>query len=242
VTLAGRTSRPSLKSEERPRGPRPRSGQGERLAIVRLKFAIPRNFWLWSFTRRHPELLVEVHNTMTVEGTDTLAEFEVYGPPTDWSREIGALPQVYEVHRLGPETLPGRYQVRFRQPVYLSLAHEVGVLLRYPRTAQDGTFSCETIARVDQIHRLVSALNDSGLPAEVVSLRPEALRSCRPALTRIQRDLFRQALASGYFEVPRRTTLTALSKQISRSKSSVSRTLAVVERKLAETAFQNSGA
>jgi predicted DNA binding protein len=55
-------------------------------------------------------------------------------------------------------------------------------------------------------------------------------------LTSIQRALFRQALALGYFEVPRRITLTQLAHKVSRNKSSVSTTLATVERKLAEFA------
>ncbi len=55
-------------------------------------------------------------------------------------------------------------------------------------------------------------------------------------MTAVQRAMFRQALERGYFDVPRRITLTQLARELSRSKSTVSMTLATVERKLAEAA------
>jgi hypothetical protein len=208
----------------------------DRLAIVRLEFGIPRGVWLSGFTRKHPDLLVEVHNTLTVDSKKTLGDFEIYGPPTDWTREIAGYPDVLHVERLDVFPDLGRYRVLFRQPIYLSIAHELAVLLSYPRITQAGIFTCETVARTSQVRRLVMALRDAGCEARIVSLRRDSLRSCRPVFTPVQRNLFRQALASGYFEVPRRITLGGLAKKLSRSKSSVSETLAIVERKLAETA------
>jgi predicted DNA binding protein len=222
--------------ESRPFESRSPPDYADRLAIIRLEFEIPHGVWLSRFTRKHPDLLVEVHNTMTVDPKQTLGDFEIYGPPTDWTREIAECPDVLRVERLDVFPDLGRYRVLFRQPIYLTIAHELAVLLSYPRITQGGIFTCETIAPTSQVRCLVAALRDSGCKARVVSLRRDSLRSCRPVFTPVQRDLFRQALASGYFEVPRRISLSGLAKKLSRSKSSVSETLAVVERKLAETA------
>jgi HTH DNA binding domain len=222
--------------ESRPIGNRSPAAYGDRLAIIRLELEIPHGTWLSGFTRKHPDLLVEVHNTMTVNPTNTIGDFEIYGPATDWTREIAEYPDVLHVERLDVFPDLGRYRVVFRQPIYLRIARELSVLLSYPRITQAGIFTCETVARTSQVRRLVTALRDSGCRVRIVSLRRDSLRSCRPVFTPVQRDLFRQALASGYFEVPRRITLSGLAKKLSRSKSSVSETLAIVERKLAETA------
>jgi len=143
---------------------------------------------------------------------------------------------VIDVDRL--HVLPGlgRFRVRFQEPVYLRIVHELEMHLRYPRSARNGIYRCETIARTTEIRRLVSALFAAGCRPRVVLLWREALRSLRPILTPVQRELFSEAFASGYFDVPRRITLTALARKVSRSKSSVSRALAIVERKLAESA------
>jgi len=207
----------------------------DRLAIMRLEFDIPRDVWLSAFSRAHPDLLIEVHNTMTVAPKQTLGDFEIYGPKKDWTSEIARYRDVLQVTRLDVFPDLSRYRVRFSQPIYLALAHDLALLLRYPRTAQDGVFNCETVAETSQVHRLIARLRDAGCKARVVSLRRDSLRSCRPTFTPVQREIFRQALASGYFEVPRRITLTGLATKLSRSKSTVSETLAVVERKLAET-------
>jgi hypothetical protein len=106
----------------------------EHLAVMKLRFRMPRSIWLSSFTRRHPEVLVEVHNPMTMGQANTLGEFEIRDPPIDWTREIAKSPNVIEVHRLGPLSNLGRHRVLFRQPMHLSLAHEFGLLLRYPRS------------------------------------------------------------------------------------------------------------
>jgi HTH DNA binding domain len=222
--------------ESRPFRSRSPQSHPDRLAIMRLEFEIPRDVWLSAFSRAHPDLLIEVHNTMTVAPKQTLGDFEIYGPRRDWTNEVAGYPDVLDVERL--EVFPdlGRYRVRFLQPIFLSLAHALSLLLSYPMTTQAGVYSCETVAQTQQVRGLITALRDAGCKARVVSLRRDSLRSCRPAFTPVQRDVFRQALASGYFEVPRRITLTGLATKLSRSKSSVSETLAVVERKLAETA------
>ena len=121
-------------------------------------------------------------------------------------------------------------------PPFIRIAKEHGLLLRYPRTVEGGTITCETVAHRTQLQGFVAALRDMGRKARVLSLRADAVRSASLTLTAPQRNIFQQALAAGYFEVPRRITLTQLAHKLGRSKSSVSVELAIVERKLAENA------
>jgi HTH DNA binding domain len=207
-----------------------------RFTVMRFELEIPRRVWLSRFTREHIELLVEVHSTLTVSPTNTVGEFEIYGPLQDWTREISRFPDVIEVARIPVFPGVGRYHVLFREPIHLRIARKVGVHLRYPWAVRNGILQCESIARASEIRRLIASLQNAGCQPRVIYLRGAALRTLRPILTHVQRELFRQAFASGYYDVPRRITLTALAKKVSRSKSSVSRALAVVERKFAESA------
>jgi predicted DNA binding protein len=212
------------------------SSQPDRLAIMKLEIGNLSSLWYDGFSRRHPELVLEATSVTTLPGNDTLGEYEIYGPPEDWTNEISESPDVVEVERLGDSPEFGRYRIRYRRSPLIALATELEVLVRYPRTIRNGTLSCEVIARISQLRRAVDALSRAGSEPRLVSLRRDSLRSVRMTLTPTQRILLRQALALGYFEVPRQITLTRLAEKVSRSKSSVSTTLATLERKLAESA------
>ena len=47
-------------------------------------------------------------------------------------------------------------------------------------------------------------------------------------------------MAAGYFAVPRGITLTDLARRLDRSKSAVSEAIAIIERKLLESAMRSS--
>jgi HTH DNA binding domain len=208
----------------------------DRVAIMKLQLTIPPEVWISRFTLQHPDLIVDTTNIVQVSENNILGEIEIYGPPADWTSEIASSPDVLEVERLGVMAEVGRYRVRYHQTLLVSLSRELEVMIRYPRTAQNGVLTCETIGRLSRLRKLMAALRGIGTKPSITSLRGDSLRSVRLALTGPQRALFRQALALGYFCVPRRISLTQLAERVSRSKSSVSEMLAVVERKLAHSA------
>jgi predicted DNA binding protein len=208
----------------------------KRIIIMKLEARMSPRSWYSGFTRRHPDLVLEVTNAVPAADYHTLAEVEIYGPPKDWSSEIAGFPDVLEAELLSEHPNLGRYRVRYRTTQIIRLTYELEVMIRYPRTIQNGILTCETIARLSQLRQLFAGLRTLGWEPHVTSLRRDSLRSVRLAFTAPQRALFRQALALGYFEVPRRISLGRLAEKVSRSKSSVSEMLAVVERKLAHSA------
>ena len=180
--------------------------------------------------------MIEAVNIVGLPCDETIGEYEVYGPAVDWTDEIAGCPNVLEVHALGAQPGPGRYRIRYRRSPFIATTAEDEVLVRYPLTIKGGLMECEVIAWRSTLRHFVDALADTGHEPHLVSLRRDSLRSVHIILTPIQRALFRQALALGYFDVPRRITLTRLAERVSRNKSSVSKTLANVERRLAEFA------
>jgi predicted DNA binding protein len=226
------SSRVSHDSNAEARSPAHAPSRRNRIIIMKLEARLPAKSWYTGFSKRHPEILLEVTNSQPVGESNTLAEVEIYGPAVDWTGEIARFPDVIEVERLSEGPNLGRYRVRYRTSQIVQLTSELEVMIRYPRTVQNGMLTCETIARLSHLRRLVAALSTLGYEPRIASLRRDSLRSVRFALTLSQRALFRQALALGYFEVPRRISLSRLAEKVSRSKSSVSEMLAVVERKL----------
>lgn len=107
--------------------------------------------------------------------------------------------------------------------------------------AHDGTLTTKTVDLTSGICRLVNVTRTTGRDARVTSLRLAPLQSPVGARTAGQRALCRHALAVGDYDVPRLITLTSLAKKISRSRSSVSRRPAAIERKLLEVGYRSVG-
>jgi len=208
-------------------------------AHVRARIAIemPRSTWLAEFSRKHPELLIKIHNMMWVDARKCLADFEIPGGTDNWMEEISRFSDVFSAERIEVPPNLTLYRVVQRRPTYIRLVHDRAMLLNFPRTVQNGVFTCETTARSSQVRELIAALRAARDRTRLVSLQRASKahheRSPdRPALTETQEGLFRQALELGYFEVPRRITLTRLAERVGRSKSAVSHALALVERYL----------
>lgn len=234
---ASRATRPAVRRRPPPTVPDP----PDPFVRARIAFEIPRKVWFSDFSRNHPDLVLKVHNTMFVGARRSLADFEIAGKLDDWTEEISAFPDVFSAERIEVPPNLTVYRVLFRRPDYHRMAHRREILLNYPRTVQNGVFTCETTSRSSQVRELISDLRKNRDKARLLSLQrasgPHRSRStkARPVLTDTQESLFRQALELGYFEVPRRITLTRLAERVGRSKSAVSHALALVERYLVHT-------
>ena len=213
----------------------------DRVVVVSVEDQVPEDVWVGVFTRDRPELLVEFRSLLAVRRRRSLTDIDIQGPAVDWTKEIAGFPDVVEVHLLGLSPMAGRYRVLFREAPLVATLIKLEIIVQYPATVQRGVIRFEAIDRASRIRQLVAKLRASGRDARLVSVREESLLSRRPILTPVQRALFRRALASGYFAVPRRISLTRLAAEISKSKSTVSRTLAIVEQKLLEAAYKAMG-
>lgn len=211
----------------------------ERFAVVKIRFEIPHHLYLYQFSHAHPEILIELTATQELSENRVLAELELFeSNPVDHTEEMQSLPGVISVSRLGPIGPRTRYQGIAEKPSYLVLADELEVLFRYPRVVQNGEQTIEVASRVSQLRKLVDALRQLSPEVRVMAFGRDRMRTCPPSLTPQQDALLHQALAAGYFDVPRRISLTEFARKRGRSKSSTSRTIAIIEKELAQSALQ----
>jgi predicted DNA binding protein len=224
-------------------GGRGESPAEERLAVARIRITMPEAAPIGRFSRGHPEVELVFTAAQFLSPDRVLTEVEILSrDPTDYTPEISRLPDVLSAIRLGRVGPRTRYQVTLRQlPDYVPVINEWSAILRYPRIVQSGEITLEVAARVSQLQGLVRDLRASGFPLRVLRFGRDTMRTCPPTLTPRQYALLHQALAAGYFDVPRRITLTRLAGKLARSKSSISRALAQVERQLAEASAASGG-
>jgi len=92
-------------------------------------------------------------------------------------------------------------------------------------------------SRAGDLRQAVSRLSGEGIDTRIVEISP---LSQRPSLTRRQKEILAMAVANGYFEFPRRISLTGLSKMVMVKPSTLSEILRSAERNVMESAAGNS--
>jgi hypothetical protein len=213
-----------------------------RFAVVKLRFEIPHDFSLFAFTRGHPELAVLASASQRLPNELCLAEVDIAGPhSSEFTEEIRRLHGVGSVARIGSIGPLTRYLVTLDAPSYLTLANKFQVLLRFPRFFQNGFFTVEAAGRVSQLKLMIQELRRISPQVEVQRFGTNCMRAVPRSLTARQYDLLQKAVTAGYFEVPRLVSLTGLARHLGRSKSTVSRNLALIEKALAEASVANPG-
>ena len=213
--------------------------QGRQMVIATISVRIPSRIWLAGFTRRHPELRVEVMNQTDVSTTHSVSDFWISGrPPGAWTKEIAAHPSVERVDCLTELGDGSVYRVTFETPAVVAVHRRLGVPLHFPLRVRAGQILWEVAAREADFRRIYDYLVGVDPSASVVCLRRRPMRAHLPELTASQRELLSFAMAEGYFAVPRSITLTGLARKLGRSKSATSESLALIEKKILESAMR----
>ena len=101
---------------------------------------------------------------------------------------------------------------------YIKEIREVGVIPQSPFEVRDGWVDWTIECSAQKSRELVQLLREEGTPYRVVSTRATGSRMLTPK----QRLIFDSALNEGYWDTPRRITLSDLAELLGLSKSTLS--------------------
>jgi len=212
--------------------------RNDRLLLATLHVRIPDSIWYGPFSRRHPSTVIEVLGRSETGRTVLVADHWISGRPAGkWRREIARSPDVLHVDCLTEMGEGCLYRVRFVGPPVVRLYRRLEVPLPFPMRILNGFIEWEVVARAPQFRQILAFARSIDPHTRVTWARKRPLRAHVPQLTRAQTALLRRAIEEGYFAVPRRITLVDLAREVNRSKSSVSETMARIELKLLESAL-----
>lgn len=129
------------------------------------------------------------------------------------------------------ESSSGQARVRAELPMS-SLDRAVtrsGIGPRFPFEVREGNARLLLVAPREEAAEFVRSLRADGIRVAILSSREHHPHE---KLTDRQREIMRAAVAHGYFEVPRRVTLTELARRLHLAKSTLSETLARGEQRI----------
>jgi predicted DNA binding protein len=238
VRVPGRSSRES--TETRLRNLRRDSTEPEpdRLFLATLRIRIPNQVWTGPFTSLHPGVRMEALNRTEVDSGVSVSDYWISGAPGVWARDIATFPDVVKIDSLAEVGDGCLYRITYRNPPIIGLYQRLRLPIQFPLRLQAGYIRWEIVARRSEFDLIMKHARAVDPDFSIVSIRRRPLRSHLPMLTESQEQLLNQAMAAGYFAVPRGITLTALARKLNRSKSGISESIALIEKKLFETVLQ----
>ena len=203
--------------------------------VCRFLVALPDHSWLRRFTSDHAGVRLEILHRVETEDGRVVDDVRL-GPreSPSFAREIARHPDVLQVENLQEAGDAGVYRVTYRLPRFLHTVREFGAPPRFPFVVQDGTSRWTFVLRASSVGPFVEELRSHVPGVEVQTFRPPPGSRNPKGLTVRQREVFHRAMRDGYFDVPRRVTLTDLARRLGVSKSTLSESLAIAERKLLE--------
>jgi predicted DNA binding protein len=213
---------------------------GNRILLATLKVRLARGLWTTEFTNHHPNLRIECLNAGEIDKAYSISDYWISaGEPGEWAAEIASYDDVDQVDSLATVGDGCMYRLKYRTPPVVRLYQTLRLPIQFPLRLQAGYITWEVVAKHSDFQTILAYARKVDPEAQIVSVRRRALRSHVPVLTDSQQGLLTEALSAGYFAVPRGISLTDLAKKLDRSKSSVSEGLAIIEKKLIESALNS---
>lgn len=188
------------------------------------------------FTRAHPDLRLELVDRLEVGRHLILLELRLTSDERiDWGKKLRELPSVKEAEFLEATGNSEVYRVLITDRTFLPIVKKLKLFRHFPIPIQNGVASWAVVGPESKVRGLLATLETSHIHYELVSVRSGPLQRLSSSLTPRQQEILRRALAEGYFDVPRRVSLTRLAPKIGVATSTLSVTLAIIEKKIVES-------
>ena len=180
---------------------------------LRIEVRLPEGHWSGDVSRQRPDTKLRIEETMPLaKGRGTA----ILSSDLDVEKDLHNHPGIEEVERLSAT----RYLVKigakgggFIRPIL-----DAAVIPDSPFEIRDGWVDWQIECSNKSRQLLIRLLRQDQIPFRIVSTR----LSGNYLLTPRQRHVFEVGMKEGFWDVPRRTTLTDLSKQLGVSKSTLS--------------------
>jgi predicted DNA binding protein len=202
----------------------------EHMPTARLTITIPEDIWIGELSRKHADAAFEILTAFPKDrGGIALTEITA----TDGEAIMAAMESYDDVLdidllRQTDETLLVQFETS--DPILLLPLKEAGTPFELPFTVSDGRVNWEITATQDRLSNLADQLREFDITFDVRSVTHEI--ETTQLLTDRQIEILTRAVELGYYDTPRKSTLTELAEDLGLAKSTCSETLHRAEEKV----------
>ncbi len=175
-------------------------------------------------SRAHPDTRFRVLATTTATDNSGVARLELLGPdPSAVCEQLRRYDPVTDLTILERTPEPVRVQLETNIPLLLTAIEGSGIPLETPFEIQDGRMTLEATVPQRQLSNLGEQLEAFGIPFTIEQIKQDA--ESEDLLTDRQCWLLQEAVDRGYYDTPRRITLTELADALDLAVSTCSEVL-----------------
>lgn len=186
---------------------------------TQLRIDLPQETWIHEVSHTFSETVFRV--IAVLSGVDTgIALLELTTPnPLPILTDIDEQRDVSDMELLWKQDDTTVIQVETTNPLLLSPIIQAGVPLQTPFEIINGVSTWELTTSSDRLSALGRQLEQSGIGYDIEYIHDEPSDSAETILTDRQRELVVTATEQGYYDTPRRATLTEVSNSLDISKA-----------------------
>ena len=205
---------------------------------VKLKISVPKSRWLSKLNDKYPELRFHILSTIILEENvgDTL--FQIQGPTVkNFISEFNSISEPASFQILYEDKEAVILNVKTKDPWIFNSLVKTDLLIMYPIKISEGQINIEAITTRMKVDNFLLELEKKEMKFSIISIgyyHQSAL------LTKRQKDLLHFVYINGYFEVPRKKSLTKLAKDLNISPSALSETLRRTFKRITKNYLENA--
>ncbi len=200
--------------------------------VVQLNIIFPDEIWLASICQAYPAIKIEIQSFLPgnfTAGKDLVgnALMKIHDARIDAVlRDIQQHPSLVGLFILAKDAQEALVNVKTRDSWLLASLIGAEVVLRFPvKVGWDGEHAVGiwTITGMrDRVDRLLTLLEEKHVQVEMKNIQKIQSNQVQGTLTPRQAEILEVALKLGYFEFPRKITLTELARRVGVAKSTLS--------------------
>jgi predicted DNA binding protein len=194
-----------------------------RMAQATLTITMPEQVWMWQVSTAYPETAFSLREAVP-NADSSFALVRLTGADIDGAiDELDGHPQISDLTVAGRTEEEATVYFRTTAPLLVFSSREPGTPLDLPIEISDGEATVDVTGSRERLAVLAERLEQVGLRYRIDRLEEQS--SDRQILSERQLEVVVAAVDAGYYDTPRRCSLTELAGHLEIAKSTCSETL-----------------
>lgn len=202
--------------------------------IVHVKFtlALPEGKWLTDFSVRYPDFVFSIFSMLPLDENLGNTLIKVQGNKIDqFIKEFTKLESPSFSHDVlfkGKDNFV--LDVRMNEPLILNALQKQNIPIKYPVLIQKGKAVIELLSYREKVDSLLTGLENVQIFSSINQIGPYEPRR---VLSPRQEEILQHLASNGYFDIPRKKSISSLAAELGISPSSLSQDIRRIFRNLA---------
>ncbi|MHA1242286.1 MAG: helix-turn-helix domain-containing protein [Promethearchaeota archaeon] len=205
-------------------------------SLARIKIKFPDQLWISEIFKKFRDIRMEIEYFLPYDFENSIGNsiIEIFHYNIDLlMEEVKNHKSVIDISILEKDEKRVRFNVKTKDPFLLYAIIRCGVLVNFPVRVREGYAYWRLVSKRESIDKLLTLFDQKGIEYTLLRIgnSPYSVDDDKNKLTLDESTILNKAIASGFFEIPRKISLEELANTLGKSKSALSVTLRKIIKK-----------